>query len=671
RTRIIILSALALVLAVLLSVNSLHDFTRDFRSVYRATDDAGDGATTWSIHNRRLFRSTDSGKSWQIKSLGPDRVQPQAIWVLGKGLPLFVSTVEHGLFRSLDQGDSWEPSSRGLPPSIGASPVSPVSTLAAAVIDPRRIYCATEVHGIYRSEDAGATWIPASEGLPVPLAHRTSSALLAVDPENPNWVYSVMTVPVHSHMDSTLLYRSANGGRSWASLKRLEGSIPYRRLSVPEHRQVQLEWAGGMVLIPDLLDEGAPARQTSRLHLSPSPLPKGGGSVPQDFDEDGIAVMHDDGTLLAGIFDLDRTSLEFRPTAIGGYDVTLSDAAFVEDVGDRIELRDDDSRYLPLPFSFSFYGQRWNTFFVNSNGSVSFGAGDRSAFHDPYAFMAGEAKIAPFWTDLDPPAAGGVYLKAAPDRVVVTWDKITEWVYSAKPPNSNTFQLHLYPDGGIRFHYNGVDVQEGLTGISSGHQAAGHFVDFNGPLSLRGLSPGPIHQLFSPLGMNPDLISRHFYRSHEDDYDALFVFGASELSGSLAGSARAYFLGVRNQVKGIGLSTVDYTAEFGSSGQLQGFINANSLALYPADVLDPVDSFSHNTVTLLGEEWGHRFLAFPYFRDSSGISSSLLGRSYAHWNYFLDSQGSVDEGNAWRDDGDGQFTALECSCRFGRLDRYL
>ncbi|HYK90714.1 MAG TPA: hypothetical protein VE398_18220 [Acidobacteriota bacterium] len=106
-------------------------------------------------------------------------------------------------------------------------------------------------------------------------------------------------------------------------------------------------------------------------------------------------------------------------------------------------------------------------------------------------------------------------------------------------------------------------------------------------------------------------------------------------------------------------------------GRLQSFINLNSLSIYPSDISARIGSLNHSTVSLIGEEWGHRFLAFPAFRDGVNLSYDLLGRDYGHWNYYLDSEASVMEGNAWKDNGDGTFTTLEDSQRYGRLDQYL
>ena len=56
---------------------------------------------------------------------------------------------------------------------------------------------------------------------------------------------------------------------------------------------------------------------------------------------------------------------------------------------------------------FSFQGQARTSVFVNSNGSLSFDAGDASFVATVPAFLAGPPRISPLWTDLDPTGALG------------------------------------------------------------------------------------------------------------------------------------------------------------------------------------------------------------------------------------------------------------------------
>jgi hypothetical protein len=96
----------------------------------------------------------------------------------------------------------------------------------------------------------------------------------------------------------------------------------------------------------------------------------------------------------------------------------------------------------------------------------------------------------------------------------------------------------------------------------------------------------------------------------------------------------------------------------------------DTLGKYPAD---PQTRFlgENNTVSLLGQETGHRWLAFLKFRDHDGQESEeLLGRDESHWSFFMDSDASVMEGNDIEDLGGGAFRTAATVQRYSRLDQY-
>jgi hypothetical protein len=75
---------------------------------------------------------------------------------------------------------------------------------------------------------------------------------------------------------------------------------------------------------------------------------------------------------------------------------------------------------------------------------------------------------------------------------------------------------------------------------------------------------------------------------------------------------------------------------------------------------------------VLGQEIGHRWLAFLTFRDSrlARPSTALLGRDRAHWSFFFDSDASVLEGNDIVEVGDGTFRTEAAVQRYSLLDQY-
>ena len=147
-------------------------------------------------------------------------------------------------------------------------------------------------------------------------------------------------------------------------------------------------------------------------------------------------------------------------------------------------------------------------------------------------------------------------------------------------------------------------------------------------------------------------VSRRFLATHPDEFDHLIVF----TDEPLLTNAFAYELTVSNDITGLGMATFNHTSDYGSAGRLQSVCNMDALSKYPDD---PRRKFhgENSTLSLLGHEVGHRWLAFLNFRDeNSQPSQALLGRDRAHWSFFFDSDASVLEGNDIVDHGGGSFS---------------
>ena len=644
-----------------------------FRAISSLVADPS-GMSLWALANSRLFHSSDGGSNWKAVRLElPGSSYPTKVWMVqGSAATLFVATNNKGLLRTINEGASWEFTNAGLPTGIGTEDVTPIIGLVSGARSSLSIYVLTETQGVFRSGNNGLIWDGASAGLPVPFFNRTEGSLIAIHPEDPQRVYTLLNIPVTAHRNRTILFGSVDGGQSWAPLKDIPGNFVAASMAVDGMGKLTLTAIDGKTIVldtPVFLDTSGAALDYVSL-LSPA----AGGSVfpaTSDRDVSNIAVLEDDGSLIYREFDLSGQSLEFQPRGDNTYSVLAVAPQLETDVGSSFVLFDEDARSVSLPFAFPFYSQSWQTMYVNSNGNVSFEKGDRSSLPTIAAVFAGPPRIAPLWADLDPTAGGNVFLKAEAARMVITWKDIPLW-HETVP---NTYQIVLFADGRIRFNYGTVNAKTGVTGISNGFQRDGNYVVFNGVGSkgLTGLRPLPIVQLFSPPTIDPVRVALRFYESHGDDFDSLVYFAASDYPETLAGGGNAYFARVKNEVRGIGVSLGDFTPLFGSAGRLRGVINMNSLSSYPDAVTDPIlDSpASASAVTILGQETTHRFGAFVRFRDAASASAALLGRQAAHWNYFLNSEASVMEGNEWNENGDGTFTATDTFKRYSKLDQYL
>ncbi len=104
-----------------------------------------------------------------------------------------------------------------------------------------------------------------------------------------------------------------------------------------------------------------------------------------------------------------------------------------------------------------------STFHVGSNGYVTFREGDRD-YSESLTDHFDTMRLSAYFTDLDPSSGGSVSWKQAEGSVVVTWENVPDF----GGVGSNTFQLEMYDDGGIRFAWLGVTTDHAIVGLSGG-----------------------------------------------------------------------------------------------------------------------------------------------------------------------------------------------------------
>ncbi len=411
-----------------------------------------------------------------------------------------------------------------------------------------------------------------------------------------------------------------------------------------------------------------------------APLPDAGNIAIVD-DSEGAVVRPNQ-------FDLRQRTVRIDPSGGAQYAVAPADALqFDTAAADRgaalAGLGDDDTRLVRLPFAFPFYGTRYDSVYINSDGNLTFTAGD-TAISDRNLSRAvsGPPRIMPFFEDLDPsqPDAAVRYF-AAPDRVVVTWNNVPQYASRGNGPRQ-TFQAALYPDGRIEFHYRDITVSDAVVGIAPG-QLRNDVTSVDFSLGLAAPSAGAIAEIFSTAtDVDISVVARKFFRNHDDAYDYIVLF--NNLGLPAGPGAFAFLLHVRNQVQGIGTllrdsPVFDHGAEFGSPLRLQAFLNLGPTANYPSSPTQVIPVFAssgNSAVTIMGQEAGHRFLAYPRFLDpqTGQPSLALLGRDNAHWSFFFNSEASVVEGNQIEDRGPGQsprFRTGPTVQRYGTMDQYL
>ena len=231
-----------------------------------------------------------------------------------------------------------------------------------------------------------------------------------------------------------------------------------------------------------------------------------------------------------------------------------------------------------------------------------------------------------------------------------------------------TVQTTLLPTGVVEVRFGSeVTLADAVIGLSPGRTGQFSTVD----LSAAAGSAAAAMAIGERFSKDPDIdlvaVSRKFYQSHPDNYDQLVMFTDTRV---VTGNVFAYETTVANEIRGINQTVSDASRDFGSAGRLRSLVLMDTLAKYPAN---PSQQFlgEDSTLSLLGHESGHRWLALLRFRDRNGRNSEeLLGRDLAHWSFFFDSDASFMEGNDIEDLGGGSFRTVDAVRRYSLLDQY-
>ena len=380
-----------------------------------------------------------------------------------------------------------------------------------------------------------------------------------------------------------------------------------------------------------------------------------------------IAVIQDEGDLILppNTYDLRSVGLRYTRNSAGGYNVARIDGNFRATLGASLTLTDDDSAPSTVPFAFQFYGVTQTAAFVNSDGNITFEEADKSSTERNVArLLTGPPRVSPFLADLDPSTGNGrVFVNAASDQYTVTWCNVRGF----DSQRTVTLQTTLLPTGAIEMIYGStIGLGDAIVGLSPGRTGVFTTVNLSDAGPTDGGSAAVGERFAQQAQVDLVALSRKFYRSHDDNYDQLVLWS----DAPVITDAFAYETTVKNEVRGLGIDTYDLASDFGSPGRLRSLVVMDWLGKYPDN---PSQKFlgENNTVSVLGQESGHRWLAFMEFRDAAGRrSQALLGRDLAHWSFFLDSDASVMEGNDIEDLRGGSFRTVGAVQRYSLLDQY-
>jgi hypothetical protein len=167
--------------------------------------------------NLGLFRSLDPTQGWQKLSYGSgfdarttcistDAQNPQTIWV---------GTAASGVLVSRDGGKTWQ----GMP---GIPTEAPVNVIAQDSRRPNYAYVGTK-QAFYLTHDGGASW--SRRGGNLPFGDFTS---ILVNPRNPDEIFAGNAYQTGEIGGG--VYRSLNGGSTWARIDPKEHRLPSQRI---------------------------------------------------------------------------------------------------------------------------------------------------------------------------------------------------------------------------------------------------------------------------------------------------------------------------------------------------------------------------------------------------------------------------------------------------------
>jgi signal transduction histidine kinase len=166
-------------------------------------------------------------------------------------------------------------------------------------------------------------------------------------------------------------------------------------------------------------------------------------------------------------------TLLFSPDSLGGYVFNQLDPDWNEYGGAPYVTDDDGSIGIQTPFPVPFFGVEYDSVWVGTNGSVSFGAEIDTdlAYSQGESFYDNVPSAMVMYSDF---LLGGsdarIFVDESPDRLLITWFNISNYDQHESTYNLQTV---LYRDGRVQFNYGDISSFPLMmfTGISPGGPA--------------------------------------------------------------------------------------------------------------------------------------------------------------------------------------------------------
>ncbi|MEM7479771.1 MAG: hypothetical protein AAF481_01245 [Acidobacteriota bacterium] len=183
---------------------------------------------------------------------------------------------------------------------------------------------------------------------------------------------------------------------------------------------------------------------------------------------------------------------EFTPLAPPpGATLEGVDIAFNAQPVGTLDLGDDASRQIFLPYEVPFCGERYDSLWINSNGNLTFERASPDGSPSVVELLAGPPRIAALWTDLNPSAGGAVTWEAETHGLRVRYHQVPADSSEAGAQNSFEIWLDRWL-GATVLTYGDIAASDGIVGASCGERRTSGFeresnLRRHGGLNLNGL----------------------------------------------------------------------------------------------------------------------------------------------------------------------------------------
>jgi len=147
--------------------------------------------------------------------------------------------------------------------------------------------------------------------------------------------------------------------------------------------------------------------------------------------------------------------------AMGTYGCTTLSDDWRTITGTNLNLGDDSSATITLPFSVRFGSQSFSSVRIGANGAVSFHQSTISQDNGSLPSRSFTTLVAPFWDDLYPSGSNNVYwetLGSAPNReLVIEWRNVRHYNCRTDASATVRFQIVFFESkNDVLFHYRDV-----------------------------------------------------------------------------------------------------------------------------------------------------------------------------------------------------------------------